>query len=228
MTSTMDSNTRGNSLLQLLDLSPLDHVTCLGNAKSTGRQCRCLVAFQSRNQAARILSSIEMTNTTAIESVEQDLKVAAGLLLCKRWHQYQIERLRSTWIQKLQSAQLTTESTLSHATLQEFNRATRRHRDVHFLQLEDGLREFLKHADSATNSTNATGSRRRRTQDVPLSMTLRSTTSSLRDSHQECPICMSEYDSEDAIVTLCTKCKNAYHIDCAGKWKKEHPTCPSW
>ena len=203
-------------------------MTCLGIAKSTNKQCRCSVAAQSRNQAARILSSIEVTNTTAIESVEQDLVAAAGLLLCKRWHQNQIEWLSSTWRQKLQSTQLTPELITPHAASHNHNRAARRHHDVHILQSEDALHESQKHTDSPTNSTKATGSRRRRAQDVPLSMTLRSSTSALRQSYQECPICLSEYDSEDTIVTLCTKCQNVYHTGCAGKWKREHRTCPSW
>ena len=214
----MDSSRRYQALLQLLDLSPQSHHTCVGTAKSTNQQCRCAVALQSRNQAAQGLSTVAIASLT-IESIKRKMGLVAKLLLCKRFHQDQSTRLSSEWTDKLRSSRFSTHTATLHAA-----------RDGNSGARPAGQQDLVTASTEAPNlsaRTTAPRARRRRAPDAPFSMTLRSAALT-RGSHQQCPICLDGYGSRDHTVILCVQCQNIYHRDCGGEWRREHDTCPLW
>ncbi|MCJ1424351.1 hypothetical protein MMC29_002239, partial [Sticta canariensis] len=219
--STEDSElsvgtTRYQNLLQLIDVSPQSHSTCIG-AKKTNQPCGCQVAAKSRNQAAQVLSTIARSSLT-IQSIKRKMRLVAKLLLCKGFHQDQSTRLSSEWTDKLRSSRFTTHTSTLHAA-RDGNRGSQ----------PAGQQDLVTAATEAPNlsvGTTAPRARRRRAPDTPFSMTLRSAASVTRESHQECPICRDGYGPRDHTVISCVQCQNVYHRDCAAEWRREHNTCP--
>ncbi len=191
-------------IFQNLGLSPQEHTTCIGIAKSTEKQCRCQVAGKSRDRATEILKTVATTSSTT-ESVKQDMKVVAGLLLCKRFHQDQTAKLSSEWMGKLWSSGFPAQASMP-SFAGDHNRAA-----------EDAVREFRERS-APTLETTAIRSRRQRRPNGPLSMNLCSAARADRSSHVQCGICRNEYSLEDDGVVSCTACQNADHKDCAEEW----------
>lgn len=245
---TISSNSRYHDLLRLFNLSPQHHTTCIG-LKKTKDQCGCRVASESRKLADQFLSRIAATFPT-IETAEQEMeaeqgmKVVAGLLLCKRFHQNQAAELSSEWTKLLREFDL---PTIRHARRKNHSGESRTGRSGQYLrsahvvhesrgrsestatftqgfQIENAIHQSRERSESATTSTQAmersssmtsTGHRHLRISDSPSSMTLHSTMEVSRDSHQECPFCKDGYGLENDTVVLCIGCHNIYHKECA-------------
>jgi hypothetical protein len=220
----MDFDGRHRDLLQLLHLSPQDHKTCLGNAKSTGQQCRCVVAAKNRNRASQILLAIT-TTLQSVEDAKQQLAVVAGLLLCKRYHQGQSIGISSSWTEKIR---------VSDFALNNHNNSTGTNQEAQSpqSQLVDTVQHSRQLPDGATRTPEAmatTRARRRRGPDRPLSVSLRSAAEITRESYQECGICQSGYGATDRYVHFCRVCKNIVHEACGEQWGKVRSNaCPYW
>jgi hypothetical protein len=220
----MDFDDRYRDLLQLLHLSPQDHKTCLGNAKTTGQKCRCLVAARNRIRATQILLAI--TTLQTVEDAKQQLAVVAGLLLCKRYHQGQSIEISSSWTEKIR---------VSDFALNNHNNSTGTNQEAQSpqSQLVDTVQHSRQLSDSATRSPEltpmaATRTRRRRGPDRPLSVSLRSAAGITRESYQECCICQNGYSATDRYVHYCRECRNIVHKACGEELGNRSNACPYW
>lgn len=92
--STMPSIDR---LCQQLGIShPLDQSTCIGYGQRKPT-CGCAVAIASRSQAVCILTTISQDLRDGRRVDKDMLCDVASLLLCKRWHQFQISENVQRW-----------------------------------------------------------------------------------------------------------------------------------
>lgn len=87
---------RGQSVCRILQIDPLGNVTCAGlNKRGTG--CGCLVARSSRERAYAVLRTVASFSSDSRE-LKHVFREAAGLLLCKRWHQHQWRSIVGDWL----------------------------------------------------------------------------------------------------------------------------------
>lgn len=77
-----------------------DGCTCVGYAPSKGRRCRNPIAAVNRQAASKILSRLSRTDVMSA-NLEPLLKELALLLLCRRWHQDQVETVAKNWLQRV-------------------------------------------------------------------------------------------------------------------------------
>lgn len=172
----MDPNSRYPDLLQLLQISPHDHSTCIGQAKSTGQQCRCRVAKASRTHASRLLQDLSSRPQT-IEDTKYKMELIASLLLCKTFHQDQKTSIGISWTDKMRGSDFIIPVSLPSPTLGNHHRVMRATRNQSLQAAEAGSPQQRSEGE-------ATRSRRRRGPVTPLSMTLRSQTARSSTSHE--------------------------------------------
>jgi hypothetical protein len=81
---------------------PSDHPTCIGYGKQKPT-CGNLAAAQSRNAAVRQLEALcdRLNRGRPVDSFGDQLEEVAGLLHCKRWHQYQASKKADDWYDRL-------------------------------------------------------------------------------------------------------------------------------
>lgn len=116
--AAMDPNDHYRNLLQVLHLSQRDHSTSLGQAKTTGVQCRYKVAARSRTCASELLQNVSTIPQTD-EDAKHKVEVAAGLLLCKRYHQDQRMSITTSWADNIRTSALMIPVPLQSPTLDE-------------------------------------------------------------------------------------------------------------
>jgi hypothetical protein len=92
-----------NSICRVIGIQhPSDHPTCIGYGKQKPT-CGNLAAASSRDSAVRKLERIcdHLNRGLHLESLIGRLVEAAGLLHCKRWHQYQAQKKADDWYDRL-------------------------------------------------------------------------------------------------------------------------------
>ena len=81
-----------------------DGCTCVGYAPSKGRRCRNPIAAVNRQAASKILSRLSRMDVMSA-NLEPLLMELALLLLCRRWHQNQVETVTKNWLPRVYKPQ---------------------------------------------------------------------------------------------------------------------------
>lgn len=99
----MPSTTRTLSLWNPCHVLQLDDMhSCAGWAYSQHRKCRNPIARRNRLSADRLMVTMG-TQEPHTMSMEGDLRTLAGLVLCRRWHQDQVDELVEQWSENIQA-----------------------------------------------------------------------------------------------------------------------------
>ncbi|KAH0566187.1 hypothetical protein GP486_000419 [Trichoglossum hirsutum] len=72
--------------------------TCVGFARTRGRQCRNRIAIANRDSACMLLDSIAITDPKLTVLLRKLLGRLAEMVLCKRWHQDQKNEMVDEWL----------------------------------------------------------------------------------------------------------------------------------
>ncbi|KAL6720074.1 hypothetical protein ACLMJK_001995 [Lecanora helva] len=80
---------------EILGVDPNER-TCVGYAKTQGRRCRNPIAQANRAEAAKLIRKMGERNIQSA-NIGRYLEELASYLLCKRWHQVQIEDKVEEW-----------------------------------------------------------------------------------------------------------------------------------
>jgi hypothetical protein len=95
MAPPLDPVNRWNAYTTL-NLDPRCHTTCIGTVKTKNRACLARVWKLSRDQACKVLDDLSSMpqDVRLIEARPNDL---ARLLLCKKFHQNQVNEIVGSW-----------------------------------------------------------------------------------------------------------------------------------
>jgi hypothetical protein len=189
----------------ILQLDPESHVTCIGLAKSAGRQCKNLVAKKRREEAHKALQNLGRDGD---EHMEQKLKDIAELLLCKKNHQSQSGEVVSRWMNIIQGQR----GPLGRLTPPPS-------------PIPRGIMTQAAVAPiSSRNGSNAVSSSHRSA--VSPRTPIRAGDSSQAPPDDVCLICC---ESVDGTFMKCGDCNGAIRMSCFGEFERfPFNTCPKW
>ena len=94
---------------ELFSIGPIGK--CIGFAPSKGRRCRIVIAGSNADTAESLLMEMAKLGVLSAE-VDELLEPLASLLLCRRWHQDQVDGIVERWEEKLRSLRVKTAARL--------------------------------------------------------------------------------------------------------------------
>ena len=203
---------------EVLDLDSISSgFTCVGYAKSKGRQCRNAIAFANRQEAVKILREMSRLDPQS-RRLDDKLEELAIRLLCKSWHRDQAVDMKEQWLDDIEDYVAT--------------EAARR---------EEESRQQT-HADPAPSSPHGSSSQathHHERDSSPISLPADELAALIpgafpREVEGDCSICHEDLIGDGAIVHCRAQCGQNFHADCIDLWHavqevdRRRKTCPYW
>lgn len=137
---------------------PLEQSTCIGYGQRKPT-CGCAVAYASRSQAVGLLRNIGHSHRDGDRIDSEVLLDIASLLLCKGWHQFQMEETVQGWKRNIARAPAVTRQPPAPAVLRTSSTPTRRpvedastRQSLQTVDDRQLVREIIRRAESAQNT----------------------------------------------------------------------------
>lgn len=178
---------------------------CVGKKRNSQDCCRSQLSGESRKAAIALARDVEqLQHEGKIERCSSLMKSLASLLLCKRNHQDQVERVATQWSLLLPGDTCSVDSPQNRLSKPK-------------TQIKKSCIQVVPHRPW----TRSMG----QPPNVIPKPVPRGCCTYTSGANDDCAICLSQGESQWATYECC---KQPIHVNCGREWQKFGKTCPFW